>query len=84
MADTVFTYGPANVTSLLTTTNSARHGNIKDGVFSEIPTLNWLMSKGKLSMKGGASILTHIRNAANSTAKDYSGFDILDTTPLVH
>ena len=81
MADKIFTYGPANVTSLITTTNSARHGNVKDGVFSEIPTLNWLMSKAKLSVKGGASILTHIRNSANGTASDYAGFDIIDTTP---
>jgi len=81
MADTLFTYGPATVTSLLTTTNSARHGDIKDGVFSEIPTLNWLMSKGKAMVKGGASILTQIRNSANSTAASYNGFDIIDTTP---
>jgi len=77
----LFTYGPGNVSTLLTTTNSARHGDIKDGVFNEIPTLSWLMSKGKASLRGGATILTHIRNNANSTASSYAGYDIIDTTP---
>ena len=82
MADTTFTYGPANVTSLLTTTNSARMGNIKDGIFSEIPTLNWLLGKGRVKMQsGGASILTYLRTAANSTAAAYAAFDIINTTP---
>ena len=58
-SSTVFTYGPSNVDTLLTTTQSVIQkmgGYLNDAIFNSIPLLNWLKSKAQVSQQGGASI----------------------------
>ena len=79
-ADKVFTYGVANVDTLLATTLSSVQKTLVDNIFDHYPLLFWL-KKGKTSLGGGASIVIPILYAVNSTAKEYNAYDLLDTTP---
>ena len=45
VADTLFTYGPANVTSLLATTFSNMSSELADNIYKAIPALAWLAMK---------------------------------------
>jgi len=80
MADTLFTHGPTNVTSLLATTIENRRKGIQDAIFDEIPTLKLLKDKGAI-VEGGASIVIPLLYEQNSTAQFYSGYDQLNITP---
>lgn len=80
---TLLTWGPANVDSLLTTTRSIlQEGKefLNDAIFTKIALLNWLEKNSRVTKQGGASILTPILYAKNSTFAAYSGDDIIDTT----
>lgn len=77
----LFTYGPSNVDALLSTTLSAVRKKFADNIFTKIPLFMWLKSKAKLSEDGGASLVVPLMYAKNSTAKSYSGYGIIDTTP---
>jgi hypothetical protein len=80
----LFTYGPANVDSLLATTRSAileMQDYLADQIFQQIPLLKWMMDKSLVKKDGGASILVPLLYSKNSTFKWYSGYDTLDTTP---
>ena len=82
---TLFTYGPANVDVLLTTTQSvlsqmSKDGFLNDAVFNTIPLLDWLQRKNQVTKQGGASILAPILSASNSTFAAYNGLDLIDTT----
>lgn len=82
-SNTLHTKGPANVDSLLATTVEAvRKGKelLKDQIFQSIPLLNWLNSKARVTLQGGASILVPLMFGKNETFKAYRGDDILDTT----
>ncbi len=82
-ASTLFTYGPANVDSLLTTTREAFmkvKGMLSDAIFSESTLLNQLERKNKITFQGGASILVPLLYAKNSTFDWFSGDDTLDTS----
>ena len=81
MADTLFTWGPANVTTLLTTTIENRRGDIQDAIFNELPTIKYLKDKNRVRVDGGASIITSLMYGTNSTAAFYYGYDVIDTTP---
>lgn len=81
MADTLFTWGPANVTTLLTTTVENRKGTIQDNIFNDLPTIKFLRDKEKLRLDGGASIVQPLMYAKNTTAGFFQGYDIIDTTP---
>lgn len=81
MADTLFTWGPNNVTTLLTTTVENRRGEIQDNIFNDLPTIAYLKDKKKVRVDGGASIIQHLMYAKNTTAAFYNGYDIIDTTP---
>lgn len=81
MADTLFTHGPDNVTTLITTTNENRRGEIHDAIFKDLVLLNWLNQKNKVMVRGGRSIVTHLMTGKNTAVKAYSGFDIIPTTP---
>ena len=81
MADKIFTYGPANVDSLLATTLSSIQKTLADNIFTRYPLLYWMKEKNKVTLSGGVSIVQPLMYAVNSTAKPYSAYDILDTTP---
>lgn len=80
MADTIFTYGPTNVTSLLATTLSKYSKTMADNIFNQIPLLAFLGMKNKVTEDGGATLVRPIVYAKNSTATAYASDDILDTT----
>lgn len=83
MADTIFTYGPANVANLLTTTNSKRpRKEAMDAVFNKIPTFEYLNSKGRIMLDGGATVLVPLEVAKNSNAGFYDGLESLPTTDI--
>ena len=81
MADKVFTYGPANVDGLLSHSLSAVRKKLADNIFTRIPLFMWLKQKARLSEDGGATIVVPLMYGKNTTAKSYSGYGILDTTP---
>lgn len=79
--DTVFTWGPDNVAQLLVSTHEKRaKKEVADAIFNKIPTFEYLNSKGKVMLDGGATIVTPLEVAQNSTAKFYDGYDVLDVT----
>lgn len=80
MADTLFTYGPANVTSLLATTFSNMSTELADNIYKAIPALAWLAMKKRVTADGGASILRSVIYAKNSTFGFYASDDVIDTT----
>lgn len=79
--DVVFTYGPANIDSLLATTLSSIQKTLSDNIFSRYPLFYHLRDKNKITLSGGASIVMPLMYAVNSTAKPYNAYDTLDTTP---
>lgn len=80
VADTIFTYGPANVTSLLATTFSKYSKNMADNIFQSVPLLAFLSVKNQVTESGGATLVRPIVYAKNSTASAYASDDILDTS----
>jgi len=81
--NTLHTWGPANVDSLLTTAREAVLASgefLHDNVFTKITLFDWLTRKAKASKKGGASILVPIMYEKNGTAKAYSRDDTMDTS----
>lgn len=79
-ADQIFTYGPANVTSLIATTLSNYGKELTDNIHKAIPLFAWLANKKRITTDGGASIVRSVVYASNSTAQFYNGDDVLDTT----
>lgn len=78
--DTLFTWGPDNVAQLLVSTHSKRpKKDTQNAVFNNIPTFEYLNSKGRVMLDGGASIIVPLEVAKNTTAKFYDGYDVLDT-----
>ena len=69
MADTLFTHGPANVTTLLTTTLENRRKDLQDAIFNDLATIKFLRDKGQVVLDGGASITMPLMYAKNTTAK---------------
>ena len=81
MADTIFTYGPDNVAELLATTMSKRpKKEIANAIFDKIPTFEYLNTKARVTVDGGATLLVDLEIATNTGAKFYSGYDTLDTS----
>ena len=77
-----FTYGPANVDALLSTTlASIPKKKFADNIFTKIPAFMWFKKKAKLTVDGGANLLMPLMYGKNATAKSYSGYGIIDTTP---
>src|SRR3990167_2472184 len=81
MSDKVFTYGTANVDGLLSHSLSAVRKRLADNIFTRIPLFMWLKQKARISEEGGATLVVPIMYGKNNTAKSYSGYGILDTTP---
>ena len=80
VADTLFTYGPGNVTSLLATTFSNMSPNLADNVYKAIPALAWLAVKKRVTADGGASILRSVIYAKNNTFAFYASDDSIDVS----
>ncbi len=81
MADTLFTHGPANVTTLLTTTLENRRKDLQDAIFNDLATIKFLKDKGQVVIDGGASIVVPLMYAKNTTAQFYNGYDQLSVSP---
>lgn len=83
MADTVFTWGPTNVTTLITTTLEKRRKGkgIHDAVFNEMVLLSWLHDKNRTTEDGGATIVAPIMSGTNETAQFFDGHEQVDVTP---
>lgn len=78
--DTVFTYGPGNVQSLIATTLSKYGKTLADNIHKAIPLFAWLSIKKRVTEEGGATVVRSIVYGSNSTAGFYASDDILDTT----
>lgn len=81
MPDTVLTRGPANVTTLITTTLENRRGQIQDNIFNDLAATRYLLDKKKIRVDGGATIIEALMYATNGTSQFYNGYDVLNTTP---
>ncbi len=79
--DLLHTWGPDNVGQLLVSTHEKRgKKEVANAVFNRIPTFEYLNTKGKIMLDGGASIVLPLEVAKNSTGKFYDGYDLLDVT----
>lgn len=79
--DILHTWGPDNVANLLVSTLEKRpKKEVADAIFNAIPTFEYLNSKGRVMLDGGAGIIINLEIASNTTAKFYDGYDVLDTT----
>ena len=78
--DTVFTYGPGNITSLLATTLPAHSKQMADNIFTAIPLFAILAEKNQIIEAGGSTLVRPVMYAKNSTAASYASDDVLDTT----
>ena len=76
-----FTYGPANVDKILSTTLSLYKKQFSDNIFTGVPVIKRLIKKNKKTYQGGASIIMPLMYAKNGNAKWYSRYDTLDLTP---
>lgn len=81
MADTTFTYGPSNVTTLLSLSMEKRKKDIADAVFNQIPTFEFLNSEGRVLEDGGVSIVAPLMTSRSTAAGFYDGYGELDVTP---
>lgn len=79
--ETLFTWGPANVGSLITTTQENRDiKEIQDAVFNRLTLFDHLSRKGKVH-RGGTSVIVPIRSTKNTTAASYSNYQPIATDP---
>lgn len=78
--DTIFTYGQANVTSLIATTLSNYGKELTDNIHRAIPLFAWLANKKRITAEGGATIVRPVVYSSNSTAMFYASDDVLDTS----
>jgi hypothetical protein len=83
MADTVFSFSPTAVTTLLTTTLDNRRKEVQDAIFNDLATIKLLRERGSFELKldGGSTITEPVNYAKNTTGAFYDGYDIIDTTP---
>ena len=76
-----------NYDALLSTTLDAyvEGGTLFDNIFKDSAFLAYLrMSNAIKYQDGGERIRAPLMYGDNSTIKSYDGYEILDTTPLVH
>src|SRR4051794_28885076 len=81
--ETLFTWGPTGVGTLITTTQENRDiKELQDAVFNRLTLLDFLSKKGKVRRGGGGtSVIVPIRSSKNSTAASYSNYQTIDVTP---
>lgn len=74
--------GNANFDVIASTTLKNYRPKLHDNIFKRVPLFMWLNEKGrKKTIDGGEKIVLPLAFTKNSTAKGYSKYDILDTTP---
>lgn len=76
-----------NYDALLSTTLDAyiSGGSLVDNIFKDSAFLAFMrMSDGIIHQDGGERIRIPLMYGDNSTVKSYSGYETLDTTPLVN
>lgn len=77
--DVLHSWGPDNVSQLLVSTHEKRaKKDVANTVFNNIPTFEYLNSKGRVMLDGGASIILPLE-VAKGNFQFYDGYDILDT-----
>lgn len=66
-----------------TTLNNYVSTTLEDNIFNQMVLFKWMNDKGGLKeyQDGGNKIIVPLLMGKNSTAKSYSGYDIIDTTP---
>lgn len=79
--DTFPTVSPTTVTTLVTTTLDNRRNDLQDAIFNDLAIVKFLKGKGQVILEGGATIMTPLMYAKNTTAQFYNGYEQLDTTP---
>lgn len=77
--ETIPTLG-TSVGSLVATTIANYRKQMADNIFTAIPFLAFMLGKNRMTEDGGTSIVVPVMYAKNSTAKSYSGEDLIDTT----
>ena len=72
------TYG-----ELLTSTSRDIAKKVINQIYNGFPTLKWFESKGSVrkSTAGGHEIQVNVNFQKNTTAKAYTGYDVIDTSP---
>jgi hypothetical protein len=66
--------------ALLSTTLRNWSKKLRDNIFDDFPTLNWLRMKGRVNKQnGGTYIMEHLLYEANSTIAAYAGEEHLST-----
>ena len=75
------TLGPANIDETLTLSLENMVPGIRDNIFNQNPTLNYLYNKKGIKLRGGASISHGIVYATNDTAAFYARYETLNVTP---
>lgn len=77
--DILHSWGPDNVAQLLVSTLEKRpKKDIADAVFNKIPTFEYLNTRGRVMLDGGASIVLNLE-VAKGTATFFDGYDIIPT-----
>jgi hypothetical protein len=80
----------SNFDALLSTTLKYYEPKIADEIFDDLPLWYWLHGRGRGegqsgkamdTISGGNSIVVPLLYGENTTAKSYSGYELLDTTP---
>lgn len=68
--------------ALFATTHQAYRPKMEDNVFTANPLFWWLKTGDRITRQdGGANIIVPVMYGKNSTAKSYSAYGILDTSP---
>lgn len=75
------TYGPSNINEDLTLSWTNLIPGIRDNVFNSNVALKYFYKKNKIKKKGGVDLSHGILYQTNSTAKSYSRYGTIDTTP---
>jgi hypothetical protein len=73
----------SNFDTLTTTTLKNYRKTLEDNVFTANPLFYWLKEKNRMKVDntGGTQIICPLMYGKNSTAKSYSGYDVIDIIP---
>ncbi len=73
----------SNFDTLTATTLKNYRKTMEDTIFTSNPLFFWLKEKGRMKVDntGGTQIICPLMYGKNSTAKSYSGYDVIDVIP---
>lgn len=76
--------GNPNYDAMLSTTLSNYRDTFADNLSKSFFLAYWLTTRGrKIEEDGGNDIVVQLMYGKNETVRSYSGYEVLDTTPLV-